>query len=1319
MGNVISADFDADKHYRHSGFSSTITDSYTSPGIQPWGITWDGDNVISADQDAAKHYKHSGFSSTITASYASPDIAPNGITWDGDNVISAGGVAYKHYKHSGFSATITNSYSATRYDTDGLTWDGNNVIGTSSAYDKHCKHSGFSSTITASYSTPAKEPRGVTWDGDNVISADLDADKHYKHSGFSSTITDSYTSPGSRPMGITWDERYANEPPSSPTSLLCEGQINPTGVTDFTPEFSAIYNDPDSGDIATHAQIQVDDDSSFASPIWDSGWLDISDVTEGSRCADISYAGPALSLNAQKYYWRIRFKDDDGAEGSWSTEEAYFIMAGEQSCSLDALLKGVYDRQVQLDALLKLTSTRQAQVDAGLKGTLTIETNLDASLKGTQVRQASLDVVLKKQYERQAQVDADLKGTLARQAQVDADLKGTLAAGALLDALLKKRYTRQAALDAQLVWRLTAQASLDALLQATCTKSASLDALLKTVVAKSCALDALLQSAPPELTWVNVYDSDGNLKARVREWQSLTYTVRSNKPGTLELKLHKDAQGFDYLMDGNQVEVWRNGEAVWAGIIVSEEFGYDEAGAPSAYRVIGAYDFNILPYKRIVERPAGQDLRSHTGKVDDVMRQFVRDCLEPGTASASRAVTGFSVEADQSLHPDTKTLAGGPKDTLGGLLEKWADAYSVDWWIEASLGTSPSYTFRCKYPQRGSDRTDSVVFTINRKNVTKLRLWSDSVDKANYVYVGGPGEGAAQTVQGYYSGSSEPTGLDRWEAFVPAPDAQYADQLEVYGEAWLDAYGQPVTGVEFELAPSEAARWHSDWDVGDLVTVYDPWSNTTREAKVEEVTVAIGEDGVERISVVVGDPRPSKWELLQSRVGPYSSFNDQAPPDTPTGLSYSTGTYQDDQGVWHAKLELDWDDNSELDLAGYVAEIKRSGETKWQAQRVTESGAVFEGLELGGSYYARVKAIDRAGNESSYANFAGGSAIQMPTDTYAPATPTGLTVTAAKKAIVITVDKNTEKDWAGNEFHVSTTSGFTPNSSTLVYSGKATSYTYNCPTYDTYYVRVRAYDTSGNFSDYTDEASATPERVVGIQGDVGPNTIPDSAIIECDWAKITNVTIVDADIQNCSVNKLTTGGLSAEITVQSGGKIQVGGTFVIDDTAIKVYGEGSLRFYSSDGATYQTIYHDGAEIHAQGMRVDSTIQAYGGLATHSTVRPQTADSEYCGTDSLYWYVVSCHYLHADGIGSHLDGDVLCYDDFLPSSDNAYDCGNASRRWALVRGVTVTSGDLGFEEKVCPICGRAFKEGDELVLRVKKVLDDQILTVPMHKSCRRS
>jgi hypothetical protein len=48
-----------------------------------------------------------------------------------------------------------------------------------------------------------------------------------------------------------------NDPPNAPSSPQCEGQTNPTAVSDFTPEFGWTFFDPESGDVQGAYQIIV------------------------------------------------------------------------------------------------------------------------------------------------------------------------------------------------------------------------------------------------------------------------------------------------------------------------------------------------------------------------------------------------------------------------------------------------------------------------------------------------------------------------------------------------------------------------------------------------------------------------------------------------------------------------------------------------------------------------------------------------------------------------------------------------------------------------------------------------------------------------------------------------------------------------------------------------------------------------------------------------------------------------------------------------------------------------------------------------------
>ncbi len=122
-------------------------------------------------------------------------------------------------------------------------------------------------------------------------------------------------------------ELTMNVAPTVATGLLTQGETNPVGVTTATPYFSAIFNDPDTGDTATHYQIQVNTSSDFTgTTMWDSGLEAMAATANGARSPNITYAGTTLAFNGATYYWRIKFADEHGTVSPWSTESANFKM---------------------------------------------------------------------------------------------------------------------------------------------------------------------------------------------------------------------------------------------------------------------------------------------------------------------------------------------------------------------------------------------------------------------------------------------------------------------------------------------------------------------------------------------------------------------------------------------------------------------------------------------------------------------------------------------------------------------------------------------------------------------------------------------------------------------------------------------------------------------------------------------------------------------------------------------------------------------------------------------------------------------------------
>lgn len=160
---------------------------------------------------------------------------------------------------------------------------------------------------------------------DNI--ADILFGMHYvPENGLSTTYYDEFIVDNAFIGATTSSSSPSNTAPSAPTSLQVEGQTNPTNISDPTPEFSAIYNDSDDGDIATKFKLQVSTSSSFSTIYWDSGTTSMASTTEGNRSSDVTYGGSSLA-SSTIYYWRIKFWDDEDAEGVWSTETATFSLA--------------------------------------------------------------------------------------------------------------------------------------------------------------------------------------------------------------------------------------------------------------------------------------------------------------------------------------------------------------------------------------------------------------------------------------------------------------------------------------------------------------------------------------------------------------------------------------------------------------------------------------------------------------------------------------------------------------------------------------------------------------------------------------------------------------------------------------------------------------------------------------------------------------------------------------------------------------------------------------------------------------------------------
>lgn len=105
-----------------------------------------------------------------------------------------------------------------------------------------------------------------------------------------------------------------NVPPDPPTLT---SPANAAVVNDQTPDLSFTHNDDD-GDPISHYEVEVDNNSDFSSPTWDSGKTVTADGTPTVT------VGTTLTRGTT-YHWRARTWSDNGEVSGWSTTRTFTV----------------------------------------------------------------------------------------------------------------------------------------------------------------------------------------------------------------------------------------------------------------------------------------------------------------------------------------------------------------------------------------------------------------------------------------------------------------------------------------------------------------------------------------------------------------------------------------------------------------------------------------------------------------------------------------------------------------------------------------------------------------------------------------------------------------------------------------------------------------------------------------------------------------------------------------------------------------------------------------------------------------------------------
>lgn len=428
---------------------------------------------------------------------------------------------------------------------------------------------------------------------------------------------------------------------------------------------------------------------------------------------------------------------------------------------------------------------------------------------------------------------------------------------------------------------------------------------------------------------------------------------------------------------------------------------------------------------------------------------------------------------------------------------------------------------------------------------------------------------------------------------------QVGDYVWVYDpDSGLFDTNNEVTFRGNRINPIKLRTVETSWPVVEGSTVAyrhqdGTWWNLTDYVDWENGSTSIGVGELNRSLTSAGTEPVGSRPVPDATVPGVVSWN---PP-------FTTGVYLDALGNTQARILANWllplnvDGSTILDGDHYEIRFGVNPASTWQIEFAPWGDLQAQILDLspGVTYDFQIRAVDLAGNQGAWSSTQ--SATANP-DTIAPSTPAPATVAGSRIAVQVThaLGKasggtfNLELDLDHLEIHVGSSSGFTPDSTTLrgkvhadaamIRAGISAVATVQVEETTTRYVKVIAVDEAGNRSSPSTAATATA------------------------------LLIDDAHISDLTATKITTGTLVADIVL--GARIKTA-----DTGARAELNTGGLKMYDAGNTLLVSLQNNGVffmRSATTGARID--ISNVSGLSIYNAGGVRTAWLDVGGTFTL-------------------------------------------------------------------------------------------------------
>lgn len=326
--------------------------------------------------------------------------------------------------------------------------------------------------------------------------------------------------------------------------------------------------------------------------------------------------------------------------------------------------------------------------------------------------------------------------------------------------------------------------------------------------------------------YIKLYDRSGSYLGIIDDFWRLDYTPTVNAPGVMKLKMDGNHAKLGLFTADIIGEVWRSNFALgiaeycdFVGIYKSPllETGKDgkETFTATFYGLLKKLEDAAIQWRDGVEN---RSVFTET-PTETAMKTLVKYNVVPAYATVANGrlcdftgTSGITVASDLGSGDNFSGTCQG-KNLLAQLQEIAKSAGGDFDLINTGLGT---YEFRYYISQRGTDRTDSVTFALERGNMTDVKYEYDRSSEATFCVVGSQGEGD-QVIYAGVEGANYSTEDNYREMSVSCTDTTDTTVLVSAGLAAL-YQAQAKEVLSFGVLQVPSCLYGKHYFAGDKVT---------------------------------------------------------------------------------------------------------------------------------------------------------------------------------------------------------------------------------------------------------------------------------------------------------------------------------------------------------------------------------------------------------------------------------------------------------------------------------------------------------------------